>query len=68
MEMLKISHDTIRIDFGYFYSKAGTTFQTTVTDPTAGSLSQAFGEVEESAILHLLETWNVLDLEEDEEE
>ena len=68
MEMLKIIHDTIRIDFGYFYSKAGSTFQTTVTDPTAGSLSQAFGEVEEAAIKHLMDTWNILDFEEDGEE
>ena len=67
LEMLKIIHDTVRIDFGYFYSKAGSTFQTTVTDPTAGSLSQAFGEVEEAAVLHLLETWNILDLEEEAE-
>lgn len=37
------------------------------TDPTAGSLSQAFGEVEETAIKHLMDTWNVLDLEEEAE-
>ena len=37
------------------------------TDPTVGSLSQAFGEVEEAAVLHLLDTWNILDLEEEAE-
>lgn len=64
LEMLHIIHDTARVDFGYFYSQAARTFQNTVTNPTGTSLSQAFGEIEEAALLHLYETWNILDAEE----
>lgn len=66
LEMLHIIHDTARVDFGYFYSKAGSTFQTTVTNPEGSSLSKAMEEVEEAALLHLYETWNILDYEEEE--
>ena len=66
IEMLHIIHDSLIWDFGYFYSKACNVFYECVVHPESGSLLKAVEGLEEATRQDLYDTWNALDLEDEE--